>query len=161
MEGPETRAFDANFALLQAMVFMAIIAENSGPVHSRNTSWLAEAVSLATYLNLHQSDRFDMGDPADGNTGPKVARRLWLSLVVLDRFHAIGAASPMLITDVDFLIEGDEYILGFNLYHLVRKWHKRGFRSIQKCMLTFCRYLDRARPCVPCCYASKSPIQSR
>ena len=122
MEGPETRGFDANFAFLQAMVFMAIIAENSGPVHSRNTSWLAEAVSLASYLNLHQSDRFDMGDPADGNSGPKIARRLWLSLVVLDRFHAIGAASPMLISELDCcLMEGDEYNLGFNLYHLVRK----------------------------------------
>ena len=161
VDGPETRGVDANFALLQAMVFMAIIAENSGPVQSRNTSWLAEAVSLASYLNLHQSHRFDMGDPADGNSGPKVARRLWLSLLVLDRFHAISTASPMLIAEVNsYLIEADAITLGIHLYPLVRKWKKRGFRLFYKCMITFSRYLARARPCIPCYPARRPPPHS-
>lgn len=120
-EGPESRAWDANFAYLQALFFMAIVTENSGPVHNRNTSWIAEAVSIATYLNLHQSHAFDMGDAADDDSSPKVARRVWLSLIVLDRFHASSTASPLLVAeDSARLIASDESILGPDAYHLVR-----------------------------------------
>lgn len=121
-EGPQSRTCDANFAYLQALFFMAIVTENSGPVHNRNTSWLAEAVSIATYLNLHQSHRFDLGDAADEDSSPKVARRVWLSLIVLDRFHASSTAGPLMIAeDSARLIETDEDVLGSDAYHLVRK----------------------------------------
>ena len=101
---------------------MAIVAENSGPVHSRNTSWIAEAVSIATYLNLHQSHSFGMGDTIDEDAPAKVARRVWLSLVVLDRFHASSTASPLLVAeDSARLVASDEEIMGPDAYQLVRK----------------------------------------
>lgn len=121
-EGPQARTCDANFAYLQALFFMAIVTENSGPVHNRNTSWLAEAVSIATYLNLHQSHRFELGDTADEDSSPKVARRVWLSLIVLDRFHASSTASPLMVAeDSARLVAADEIVLGSDAYHLVRK----------------------------------------
>lgn len=120
-EGPQARACDANFAYLQALFFMAIVTENSGPGHSRNTSWIAEAVSIATYLNLHQSHAFEMGGTEDEDSSPKVARRVWLSLIVLDRFHASSTASPLLVAeDSARLVASDEDILGPDAYHLVR-----------------------------------------
>lgn len=120
-EGPQARTSDANLAYLQALFFMAITTENSGPVHNRNTSWIAEAVSIATYLNLHQSHAFDMGDTSDEDSSPRVARRVWLSLVVLDRFHASSTASPLLVAeDSARLVASDEDILGPDAYHLVR-----------------------------------------
>ena len=101
---------------------MAIVIENSGPVQSRNTSWIAEAVSIATCLNLHQSHSFEMGDTSDEDAPPKVARRVWLSLLVLDRFHASSTASPLLVADDDArLAASDEEIMGPNAYQLVRK----------------------------------------
>ena len=121
-EGPQARTCDANFAYLQALFFMAIVTENNGPVHNRNTSWLAEAVSIATYLNLHQSHRFDLGDATDEDSSPKVARRVWLSLIVLDRFHASSTASPLMVAeDSVHLVATDENVLGSDAYHLVRK----------------------------------------
>ena len=121
-EGPQARTCDANLAYLQALFFMAIVAENSGPVHSRNTSWIAEAVSIATYLNLHQSHSFGMGDTTDEDAPAKVARRVWLSLVVLDRFHASSTASPLLVAeDSARLVASDEEIMGPDAYQLVRK----------------------------------------
>lgn len=121
-EGPQVRTRDANFVYLQALFFMAIVTENSGPLHNRNTSWIAEAVSIATYLNLHQSHAFEMGDTADEDSSPKVARRVWLSLIVLDRFHASSTASPSLVAeDGARLVASDEDILGPTAYHLVRK----------------------------------------
>lgn len=121
-EGPQARTRDANLAYLQALFFMAIVTENSGPVYSRNTSWIAEAVSIATYLNLHQSHSFDMGDVSDEDAPAKIARRVWLSLVVLDRFHASSTASPLLVAeDSARLVASDEDILGPDAYHLVRK----------------------------------------
>lgn len=101
---------------------MAIATENSGPVHSRNTSWIAEAVSIATFLNLHQSQSFEMGDTTDEDSPPKVARRVWLSLVVLDRFHASSTASPLLVAeDSARVVPSDEEIMGPEAYQLVRK----------------------------------------
>ena len=121
-EGPQARTREANLAYLQALFFMAIVTENSGPVPSRNTSWIAEAVSIATILNLHQSHSFDMGDTSDEDAPAKVARRVWLSLIVLDRFHASSTASPLLVAeDSARLAASDEEILGSNAYHLVRK----------------------------------------
>ena len=122
-EGPQARTCDANFAYFQALSFMAIATENSGPVHNRNTSWIAEAVSIATYLNLHQSHRFELGRTADEDSSPRVARRAWLSLIVLDRFHASSTASPLLVgEDSARLGASDEENLGPDAYHLVRKW---------------------------------------
>lgn len=121
-EGPQARTSDANLAYLQALFFMAIVTENSGPVHNRNTSWIAEAVSIATYLNLHQSHAFELGDTADEDSSPRVARRVWLSLVILDRFHASSTASPLLVAeDSARLVASDEDNLGPDAYHLVRK----------------------------------------
>ena len=121
-EGPQARTSDANLAYLQALFFMAIVTENSGPVHSRNTSWIAEAISIATYLNLHQSHSLEMGDTSDEDATPKIARRVWLSLVVLDRFHASSTASPLLVAeDCARLVVSDEELMGPNAYQLVRK----------------------------------------
>lgn len=121
-EGPHARTCDANLAYLQALFFMAIATENSGPVHSRNTSWIAEAVSIATFLNLHQSQSFELGDTTDEDSPPKVARRVWLSLVVLDRFHASSTASPLLVAeDSARVVPSDEEIMGPEAYQLVRK----------------------------------------
>ena len=121
-EGPQARTCDANLAYLQALFFMAIVNENSGPVQSRNTSWIAEAVSIATYLNLHQSHSFEMGDTSDEDAPPKVARRVWLSLLVLDRFHASSTASPLLVAeDGARLAASDEEVMGPVAYQLVRK----------------------------------------
>ena len=122
-EGPQARTCDANLAYLQALFFMALVTENSGPVQSRNTSWIAEAVSIATYLNLHQSHSFEMDDTSDEDAPPKVARRLWLSLLVLDRFHASSTASPLLVAeDGARLAASDEEMMGSNAYQLVRKF---------------------------------------
>ena len=121
-EGPQTRTREANLAYLQALFFMAIVTENSGPVPSRNTSCIAEAVSIATLLNLHQSHSFDMGDTSDEDAPAKIARRVWLSLIALDRFHASSTAGPLLVAeDTARLAASDEEILGPDAYHLVRK----------------------------------------
>ena len=121
-EGPQARTADGNLAYLQALFFMALVTETSGPVHSRNTTWIAEAVSIATYLNLHKSHRFEMGDTSDEDSPPKVARRVWLSLVILDRFHASSTASPLLIAEDGVrLVRSDEEIMGPIAYQLVRK----------------------------------------
>lgn len=122
-EGPQARTCDANLAYLQTLFFMALVTENSGPVQSRNTSWIAEAVSIATYLNLHQSHSFEVGDTPDEDAPRKVARRVWLSLLVLDRFHASSSASPLLVAeDGARLAASDEETMGSNAYQLVRKF---------------------------------------
>lgn len=120
-EGPQARTSEANLAYLQALFFMAIVAEMSGPVHNRNTSWVAEAVSTASYLNLHLSHRFATGDSTDEDSSQKVARRVWLSLIALDRFHASSTASPLLVAEDNArLVASDEANLGPDAYHLVR-----------------------------------------
>ncbi len=141
---------------------MVIATENSGPVQSRNTSWIAEAISIATYLNLHQSHSFAMGDTTDEDTPARIARRIWLSLIVLDRFHASSTASPLLVAeDSARLVTSDEAILGTDLYHLVRKLKiaTMSFPPYNQ-MITICRYLARARPCIQCVSLPRRRSQS-
>ena len=63
-----------------------------------------------------------MCDTSDEDAPPKIARRVWLSLLVLDRFHASSTASPLLVAeDGARLAASDEEIMGSNAYQLVRK----------------------------------------
>ena len=150
-EGPQARTREANFAYLQALFFMTIVTETSGPLHSRNTSWIAEAVSIATYLNLHQSHSFEMKNATDDDAPTKVARRLWLSLIVLDRFHASSTASPLLVAeDCARLAVSDEEVVGSDLYHLVRKLKFAQASCPPPQMITISRYIDRAGSCITC-----------
>ncbi|RFU35137.1 hypothetical protein B7463_g1215, partial [Scytalidium lignicola] len=124
-ENSASRSVSANLVYLQAMILLAIETENSTSV-LRNSGfsrsmWLGAAVGLAYSMKLHlhkQPDKLSENDP---DSEEKLARRIWWSLVIMDRWHASSTASPLLIPDSSVVIyPEDQSLLGDTVYNLAR-----------------------------------------
>jgi hypothetical protein len=119
-----TKTLSDSLLLLSAQIFMAIEAGSHGASSARSAGsqavWLGAAVGHAFSLKLHTSN------PAEGedeDSTDKLSRRIWWSLVILDRFHASGTSSPLLIPDTSAVLRLDDInVLGEQLYHLARKF---------------------------------------
>lgn len=122
------KALSDNLVYLQTMILMAIEAGNQGPTNTRSTSgpsqsvWLGSAVGLAYSLKLHIPKQGDKISDGDRDSDENLARRVWWSLVILDRFHASGTSSPVMIPDTSVvLLPEDHHLFGEATYHLARK----------------------------------------
>lgn len=118
-----TKTLSDSLLLLSAQILMAIEAGNHGPSSARGAGsqavWLGAAVGHAFALKLHTSHA---AEGEDDDSTDKLARRIWWSLVILDRFHASGTSSPLLIPDTSAVLRLDDIgVLGEQLYHLARK----------------------------------------
>ena len=105
---------------LQTLILLTIVHELRAPATSRVGTWLGSAVSIANSLHLHKSK---FSKDTTSNDPSNISRRAWLSLVILDRWHAASVCAPTLIHDEDVNIEAtDHAILGSSSYHLLRKF---------------------------------------
>ena len=122
LEQLENRTFTANLAHLQAVILVAIAAENSGPSHSRNSAWFAEAVRIGKFMQLHQSRLWNQVDD-DVESPGALGRRAYLVLAVLDRWQAASMSGFLAITGPGIeLSTSDEELLGITAYRFVRKF---------------------------------------
>ena len=106
---------------LQAMILMAIEAENHGPqaIRSQRFSWLGSAIGLAYSMKIHIPKK---QDSSDQDSDDKLARRAWLSLVVLDKFYASSTSTPGSIPDSSVvLLPEDLRFFGEATYNLTRE----------------------------------------
>ena len=118
-DGTAIKSFSDNLILLSALILMAIEAGSHVGTRSGSGSqsvWLGAAVGLAFSLKLHV---YHADEEEDSNDN--LARRIWWSLIILDRFHASGTSSPLMIPDTSaVLLVDDVKILGDQTYHLAR-----------------------------------------
>jgi hypothetical protein len=110
---------------LQILLLLAIEAANRTPGTTRGhvglsqSVWLGSAVGLAYELKLHEYKPPLTDDP---DSDEKLGRRIWWSLVIMDRWHAASMSTPLLIPDsAVVLMPEDQSLLGESLYHLTRK----------------------------------------
>jgi hypothetical protein len=121
-----TSTFSTNLVYLQTLLLMAIEADNRGPVTEGQTGatqsvWLGAAIGLAYSMKLHVHKPADKQSESDTDSEDKLARRIWWSLVMMDRWHASSTSSPLLIPDGSVIVyPEDQVLLGDNLYHLAR-----------------------------------------
>ena len=120
------RALSTNIVYLQIMLLMAIGA--SGPRSKEVTglaspsSWLSSAVMLAFAMKLHVCE-YTREPDADTESEEKLSRRLWCSLIIVDRWHSSSSAAPLLIPDkIATLYAKDLAVLRDTVYHLTRKF---------------------------------------
>jgi hypothetical protein len=123
-DSTSTKTLSDSLLLLAAQILMAIEAGSHGPSIARTAGsqavWLGAAVGHAFSLKLHTSQA---SESEDEDSTDKLSRRIWWSLVVLDRFHASGTSSPLLIPDTSAVLRLDDIsVLGEQLYHLARKF---------------------------------------
>jgi hypothetical protein len=125
LEGPGSRSYAMNLAYLQILLLLAIEAGNRVPGAMRGqvahalSVWLGGAVGLAYELKLHE---YKLSVTDDPDSDERLGRRLWWSLVVMDRWHASSMSTPLFIPDEALvLVPEDLSILGESHYHLTRK----------------------------------------
>ena len=122
--GVASRSFSSNLVLLQSILLLAIAADNrgSGPKGYDEPSqsyWLGAAVGLAYELQLHETKQLAKDDHESDET---LARRIWLSLVVMDKWHASSRSCPTMIPDGSVqLTRKDQTLLGESVWHFTRK----------------------------------------
>ncbi|KAI9682387.1 MAG: Glucose-responsive transcription factor [Caeruleum heppii] len=118
-EGAVSFTRSQNLVYLQAMIMMAIEADNNrGPAMTRNSHvWLGSAVGLAYHLGLQRSSPFT----GDADSDESLGRRIWFILTIMDRWHAASTASPLLVPDVNMELKiEDREVLGDTTFQLTR-----------------------------------------
>ncbi len=127
-EVASSRSLATNMTYLQTMLLLAIHAGNqpSGPRNQGGPSrslWLGSAVGLAYSMKLHLHNQPEKGVENDPDSDEKLARRIWWTLVIMDRWHASSTSSPLLIPDESVVVyPEDQNVLGEYVYHLARKF---------------------------------------
>jgi len=124
-----SQSFATSLLCLQALILVGLEAENHGPATTNQkvfprAAWLGAAVGLMYSLQLHgnrlQREHLVVGD---ADTDEKIGRRTWWTLVVMDRWHAIGTSSPLFIPDSStVLLLEDQGVLGVVPYNIARKF---------------------------------------
>ncbi|KAI9790223.1 MAG: Glucose-responsive transcription factor [Candelina submexicana] len=117
----------SNLMHLQTLILLVLAAERQGPANMNGQSGqskaeiLAHAVGLASNLKLHITPDYKKISDYSPDSDEKLSRRAWLSLVVLDRWHACGTSSPVLIPDTSVvLLPEDQMVLGTAPYQLAQ-----------------------------------------
>lgn len=126
-----SRSAASDLVHLQTLLLMAIEADSRGPGAIKGleggpskASVLSRAVGLAYSMDLHHasinpSPELDL----DLDTEERVALRAWWILVVLDRWNAIGTATPTLVSNDTAVIPGGlKAVVGEAGYALIREF---------------------------------------
>ncbi|KAK2013873.1 hypothetical protein LZ32DRAFT_529648 [Colletotrichum eremochloae] len=113
----------ASLVFLQTLLLMIIEADNRplGSIGAPKESLLGRAVASANALKLYQA-KADLSDAEAGaDTESQLRVRIWWSLVMLDRWNAVGAAVPSLIRDESVVVSASlKVVVGEVQYLLIR-----------------------------------------
>ncbi|KAI1806292.1 hypothetical protein F4811DRAFT_157435 [Daldinia bambusicola] len=118
-----------NLIHLQTLILTALATDNYGPPSLKGehggpskASVLGRAVGLAYSMRLHVSGLETSVDaPLESDSDENIATRAWWTLIMLDRWNAIGTASPLFIpNDSVVILPSLQSVLGENVYHLAR-----------------------------------------
>ncbi|KAL1960320.1 hypothetical protein VTO42DRAFT_8280 [Malbranchea cinnamomea] len=126
-EDPASRSLSANLILLHSTIFMALEADARGPENLRGHNGIPKSVlieaaySLAYYIarglgQLKSSNPDDRDVDSDSN----LARRNWISIMILSRFHAVSVAGPDYFGVYEASASDDKQILGLATLQLAR-----------------------------------------
>jgi len=117
-ENASIRPYTTNIVYLQIMVLMAIEAESRGPGKSHSFSfWLGNAVALAYSMRLHVYKK----PQNNSDSEEALIRRIWWTLVIIDRWHALSTSTPVRIPEEAISLYAEDRLMGDDFYHLARK----------------------------------------
>lgn len=122
-EDAANRSFFDNLVYLQAMLLMVLTTDMNMSASSQPPVWYSLAFSMSTFLALRARQSYKQNTDPENNELEKLARRAWLLLMTLDRWHAASTWNPLLIPEKGVtLLRQDEALLGSVGYHFARKW---------------------------------------
>ena len=123
IEHAKNRSALENIVFLQAILFVIIAQETSGPGKNDPVLWYGVAFGIATYLKLHLNEEVAPDDSPETVEVRTQGRRAYLVLVMLDCWHAAGMAIPTNVPDDKIvLLSSDLKLLGDSAYTLIREY---------------------------------------
>lgn len=112
------RSQTINIVHAQALLLLIIDAEWRGS--PTLPALLARAIALANTMSLWRPAAIQPG--SDPDSDENLCIRIWWSLVLMDRWHAVGTGKPVQIPDGSVVVSsGLEAVIGEPCYHLIRK----------------------------------------
>ena len=103
----------------QTLMLLLIDADWRGSVTL--PSLLARAVALTTSMQLWKQTVVEQSSDLDSEEN--LSMRIWWSVVLMDRFHAVGTSRPTMIPDHSIVIPvGLEAVVGETCFCLLRKF---------------------------------------
>jgi hypothetical protein len=113
----------ADLVHLQTLILMAMATTAHGPSYRPKSPFLGAAIDVARSMKLRfrQVDSA-AGDESNSDLEDKAAVRAWWTLVMLDRWRAVGAADETMIhNDSVVIVTGLKSVLGEAGYSLIRE----------------------------------------
>lgn len=125
-----TRSYQTDLVHLQTLLLMAIETDAHGPASVKGHhgglpkgAFIGRALALAYSMGLHREAIEPNSEELDVDKEDNIAMRAWWSLVMLDRWNAIGAALPAQIpSDAAVILPGLKLIMGDGPYALLREF---------------------------------------
>ncbi len=122
-EHASSRSFPSSLVYLQTLMLLVVASDNQARGLSWGPApyyWLGSAVGIAYSLRLHESPEISVEE--DSESDGKLQRRIWWSLVIMDRWHSSSISSPLLIPDGSIaILQTDRALLGDSLFQIARK----------------------------------------
>jgi hypothetical protein len=123
--GSPAHQFSAKLVHLQINLLLAIATETQSgksQVGPPTSFWLGSAVGLAYFLKIYLYKQPEPSTANDPDSEDKLARRLWWSLVAMDRWHSSSTSIPLLIPDSSVVLHPDDQVLlGDPLWNFARR----------------------------------------
>ena len=123
----------ANLVYLQTSLLMVIAIDTSGPATRQppdapeRAVWFGRAMAAAQHLKLRDTELANSIGGSSADTIHAQNRRAWWTLVVVDRWYAVGTANaPQIAESITNFAEEDLQLLGDQFYHLARKSSHHG-----------------------------------
>lgn len=121
-EDPGSRSFVDNLVYVQAMLLMALSTDMNVSASSQPRVWYSLAISMANFLSLRTRQPYKNNSNVEITELEKPARRAWLLLMTLDRWHAASTLDPLLFPEKGVtLVQQDHSLLGDVGFHFARK----------------------------------------
>lgn len=122
IDAPGSRTIATNIIYLQIMLLRAVGADTIGPDSSRYRAlWLGAAADLVSAMGLVAPIHSTNNEELDLDSDEALGRRLWWCLAILGRWHGLGTANYLLISNSSIVpTHQDKFLLGETAYQLAR-----------------------------------------
>lgn len=121
-EDAASRSFFDNLVYLQAMLLMVMTTDMDVVASSQPPVWYPLAICMSTFLALRARQPYKHNTDPETTELEKLARRAWLLLMTLDRWHAASSLNPVLTPEKGVtLLRQDSALLGDVGFHFARE----------------------------------------
>ncbi|KAK2740176.1 Glucose-responsive transcription factor [Onygenales sp. PD_40] len=126
-EDPSSRSLSTNLVLLQSIILLVLEADARGPENLRAQNGLSKSVLLEVAFPLSYYIAKSLGqlrtsnpDDNDSDSDANIARRNWIVVGILSRWHAVAVAGPDIFDANETATPEDRHVFGLATLQIAR-----------------------------------------